>query len=124
MIAIDEAFFQHEGAKVMARITEALSLLLDTSVEPSQRSYRESHAVIIALTEAGHRPPEDLDLRIEEFVQGVRDTYQRQHDAAEQVLAYSPEIQAALGINVRAEEFRLLRTSQWLEAIDLIWSTL
>jgi len=122
MSAVDDAFYQNDCVRVMAQITKQLAIDTNGKIAPQQDALDGAEATIASLVAAGQVPPADLATKTDEYVQGVKDSYEAAKAASEASLALPVEVQSALGIIPEREQARLDIANQWLFAIDQAWT--
>lgn len=122
MSHLADAFYQQDRVRVMAEVTVALATAIGSNVVVQQAALDAAEDALAALLAAGENPPADMAAKTDEYVQGVRDSYQEAKDAADELLALPPDVQAALGVNVERETLKSEQAQQWLTAIDAAWT--
>lgn len=122
MTAIDDAYYQNDFVRQMALIGQQLAADIGAKVKPHKDAHDDAVAKIAALDAAGHSAPADLSTSTDTAVQAVRDDYEFALATANANLALDSSVQSALGVIPDLEAQRAQVASEWLAAIDAVWT--
>jgi len=118
MSAVDDAFYQHDIVRAMAKVTLQLATDLGANTQPHQDVLDASEGALRALAASGQKAPADLHDKTEAYLQSIRDGYEGIKTEANERLALAASVSVPIGVNVEMESLRATKAHEWVKAID------